>query len=184
MHTSAATYPGDSNPGAPPPVVETVLSFMSVSFCPAAALVSATARLVNDFCQAQFDDPDICYRFRMAAHELAENITKYSSSSRVSLEAELYVSNGQHRLRVRTRNVAEVARLREIEQRLLELKAAPDPMDLYDLLIRETAPIDGVSGLGLVRIRAEGELDIDYRIEGSELTIIVEGNVPAPRLPA
>jgi hypothetical protein len=102
----------------------------------------------------------------------------------VSLEVELCVSNGQHRLRVRTRNVAVPARLREIEQRLVELKAAPDPMDLYDLLIRQTAPIDGVSGLGLVRIRAEGELDIDYRIEGSELTLIVEGNVPPPRVPA
>jgi len=32
----------------------------------------------------------------------------------------------------------------------------------------------------LVRIRAEGELDFDYSIEGNLLTVEVEGPVPEP----
>ena len=51
---------------------------------------------------------------------------------------------------------------------------------LYDRMIEESAPLEGVSGLGLARIRAEGGLDFDYTIEGDELTLIVTAPVPEP----
>jgi hypothetical protein len=180
MRTLSATDSGLGSDASVPPPGETVLSFIAVSFCPRGALVSATARLVNDFCQVQFKDPDLCYRFRMAAHELAENVTKYAAGSRVSLRVDLLEALGRHRLRIKTKNMATAEHLREIEQRMIELKAAPSAMDLFDRLIRETAPLEGISGLGLVRIVAEGDLEVDYQIVGTELTLIAEGTVPRP----
>ena len=79
--------------------------------------------------------------------------------------------------RIRARNEADPDRLREAESRLLELTTTRDPVGLYDRLIREAAPSPDVSGLGLARIRAEGELEVDYRIEGNELMIAVQRRV-------
>lgn len=154
--------------------------FVCLSFCPSESLVSAISQLVSDFCQVGLRDLDISYRFRMAAHELAENITKYSTTSRVSLEVELAEVEGVHMLSVRTRNETSPERLIEVEKRLKELKSATDPVELYDRMIEETAPLEGVSGLGLARIRAEGGLEFDYQIIGNELTVVVQAPVPNP----
>lgn len=161
---------------------DNVSLFIRLSFFPSAYLVSAVSRLVSDFCQIGLRDVDISARFHMAAHELAENITKYSTTSRVSLEVELAEKDGLHTLSVRTRNRTSPERLAEMEKRLGELKATKDPAALYDRIIEESAPLEGVSGLGLARIRAEGGLDFDYTIHGDELTLIVTAPVPSPPL--
>jgi hypothetical protein len=163
-----------------PPGDKNVSLFICLSFFPSEYLVSAVSQLVSDFCQIGLRDLDVSSRFHMAAHELAENITKYSTASRVSLEVELAETDGVHTLSVRTKNQASPARLAEVEKRLEELKTTKDPVGLYDRMIEESAPLEGVSGLGLARIRAEGGLDFDYRINGNELTLVVQGPVPAP----
>src|SRR5690606_13514671 len=84
---------------------------------------------------------------------------------------------------VRTRNRTSPERLAEVEKRLRELKTTKDPSALYDRMIEESAPLEGVSGLGLARIRAEGGLDFDYTIDGDELTLIVTAPVPTPPPP-
>jgi hypothetical protein len=153
--------------------------FLRLAFCPSTSLVSAISRLVSDFCRQGLSDLDISSRFHMAAHELAENMTKYSSTSAVSLEIELSEQAGAHLLTLRTRNRASPERLLEVAKRLAEIRAAADPAQLYDRLIEETAPLEGVSGLGLARIRAEG-LDFNYEIHGDELTLIVQERIIKP----
>lgn len=154
--------------------------YVCVSFFPNEYLVSAISQLVSDFCRVGLRDLDISSRFHMAAHELAENITKYSTTSRVSLEVELAEVDGVHTLSVRTCNQAAPERLAELAKRLEELKTTPDPVGLYDRMIEQSAPLEGVSGLGLARIRAEGGLDFDYNIRGNEVTLVVQSLVPKP----
>jgi hypothetical protein len=137
-------------------------------------MVTAVLRLVSSFCGMVLDEPSVSSRFYMAAHELAENITKYSAGPRVSLELSLEEDDELHVLKIRARNEASPERLREVERRLIELKNARDPIQLYDELIVETSTIEGISGLGLARVRAEGGLDLDYNIDGKELTIIAQ----------
>ena len=151
--------------------------FVCLSFQPNEYLVSAISRLVSDFCEIGLKDLDITSRFHMAAHELAENIIKYSSGPRVSLELALEERDGACVMKICARNEASPERLREVERRLFELKTAVDPVKHYDDLIIETAMVEGVSGLGLARVRAEGGLDVDYKIEGNELTIIAHAPV-------
>ncbi|WP_438037856.1 hypothetical protein [Sorangium sp. So ce128] len=123
------------------------------------------------------DDESASSRFYMAAHELVENLIKYSSGPEVSLELALEEGEGARVLVIRARNEASPERLREVERRLSALRSASDPVKHYDELICETAMVEGVSGLGLARVRAEGGLDVDYTIEGSRLTIIAQAPV-------
>ncbi|WP_437643476.1 hypothetical protein [Sorangium sp. So ce362] len=151
--------------------------FLCVTFFPNERLSTAVLRLVSSFCGQVLDDANVSSRFYMAAHELAENITKYSSGSRVSLELALEEDQSSQVMKIRARNEASPERLREVERQLIALKAASDPVKHYDQLITETAMIDGISGLGLARVRAEGGLDMDYTIEGNELTIIAHAPI-------
>ncbi|WP_437933282.1 hypothetical protein [Sorangium sp. So ce341] len=151
--------------------------FLCVTFFPNERLATAVLRLVSSFCGQVLDDANVSSRFYMAAHELAENITKYSTGPRVSLELALEEDDRSHVMKIRARNEASPESLREVERRLMALKTASDPVKHYDDLITETAMIDGISGLGLARVRAEGGLDMDYTIEGNELTIIAHAPI-------
>lgn len=144
---------------------------------PTARIVSAVSKLVSEFCRALIEDADVASRFHMAAQELAENLAKYSSGPNVSLTAELLGTDTSAVLRLLARNRSTPEQLREVELRLQELTAAEDPVELYDRLIRETAPLDEGSGLGLARIRAEGGLNVEYAIDGDQVTIAVHAAI-------
>lgn len=150
---------------------------------PSERVASAVSRLVFEFCKALLDDLDAADRFYMAAQELAENLVKYSSGPQVSLSAELIGTPGREILQLRAKNHSTPEQLRAVESRLSELRASQDPTGLYDRLIRETAPHADGSGLGLARLRAEGDFDVDYSIQGSELTILVRAFVTPPARP-
>ncbi len=164
--------------------VQKLSLFVSLSFQPNEHLVSAISRLVSDFCEIGLHDLDISARFHMAAHEMAENITKYSTTSRATLEVALVEKASGDVLRVTTRNQSSPERLEEVDKRLHALKSTSDPAAFYDQMIEQSAPLEGVSGLGLARIRAEGGFDFDYSIKGNELTLIVQAPVPKPPLPS
>lgn len=144
---------------------------------PSARVVSAVSKLISEFCRCLVDDMDVAARFHMAAHELAENLAKYSAGPNVSITAELLGTDTSAVLRLLAKNRSTPDQLREVETRLRELTTAEDPVELYDRLIRETAPLDEGSGLGLARIRAEGGMNVDYTIDGDELTIAVHASI-------
>ncbi|HET9955170.1 MAG TPA: hypothetical protein VFQ61_11735 [Polyangiaceae bacterium] len=150
---------------------------VTMSSFPSARIVGAVSKLVSEFCRSLIEDPDVAARFHMAAQELAENLAKYSSGPHVSISAELIGTDTSAILRLQAKNRSTPQQLEAVALRLQELTSAEDPIELYDRLIRETAPLDDVSGLGLARIRAEGGLDVDYMIDGNELTISVHASV-------
>ena len=119
--------------------------FVSLSFTPKANLVSAISKLVADFCSVAMENADTAWLFYMAAHELAENVTKYSTSSNVSLEVEMSEREGKHVMKITSRNETTPERLRETARRLDAIKNAEDPVALYDQLVLESAPMRGVS---------------------------------------
>lgn len=154
--------------------------FIRVSFTPNKHFASAISRLVSDFCRITLRDAEISVRFQIAAHELAENIAKYSTGPDVSVDMELLDREGKHALTLRTRNRTSPERLVEVEKRVIALMAAKDPAAFYDQLIEESIAHKGVSGLGLARIRAESGFDVGCSIDGDELTLVVSGEVPRP----
>jgi hypothetical protein len=139
------------------------------------------ANWLIDFCQMTIEDGETTSRLHMAAHELVENVLKYGSSPEMALEFELERGADMSIVRLRTRNTALPEQLREVTRRVSELRAAVDPVAYYDRLIRSTAPMVGMSGLGLARIRAEAGLDVDCSVEGREVSIVVQTTMRGER---
>ncbi len=139
------------------------------------------ANWLIDFCQMTIEDLEITSRLHMAAHELVENVLKYGSTPEVGLEFELERLADKSFVRLRTRNTAAPEQLREVARRVSELREAPDPIAYYDRLIRSTAPMAGMSGLGLARIVAEAGLDVSCSVEGREVSIVVQATMRGDR---
>jgi anti-sigma regulatory factor (Ser/Thr protein kinase) len=144
-------------------------------------LAGKIANWLMDFCQMTVADRETTSRLHMAAHELVENVLKYGSSPEVGLEFELERGDELQFVRLKTRNTAAPEQLEEVTRRVTELRAAADPIAYYDRLIRSTAPVLGVSGLGLARIRAEAGLEVDCSVEGREVSITVQATMRSER---
>jgi hypothetical protein len=140
-------------------------------------LVARVAAWLTDFFELTLQDEEVASRLHMAAYELIENVLKYGDRPELDLELELVRSADAATLRLKAHNTTSPERLEEVVRRLEELRAAKDPVAYYDRLVRESAPMSGCSGLGLARIRAEGYLGIDFKVEGQRLSIEVETTV-------
>ncbi len=149
---------------------------LELSFFPSEQLVPAISKLVADFCNLVFSDPNVTMRYHMAAQELAENVVKYGDGPVVSLGVQFRHEGGGYLMRLRATNTASPEKLADVRRHVEALKTTPDPEALYDGLILAGAGIEGTSGLGLARIRAEGRLRLDYAIDGNELTITAEAS--------
>ena len=151
--------------------------FVRVAFSPCLRHVSAIAQLVGDLCRRELQNAEATDQLHMAAHELAENIAKYSTASEVSLEIELVETDGAFAVEIRTRNYTSPGRLADVARRIHELALAEDASAHYERLLEESLGREGVSGLGLARITAEAGLVLTCSSEGNELTLTATGRV-------
>jgi hypothetical protein len=144
---------------------------------PQVQLIASTRALVADRCHQLLDDADATSRVAMTAHELMENVAKYSSEGQGSVEVELSQRDGRSYVQVSTKNRASAEQRSHLEQLIGELRSAPDPVAYYDAVIAKSARSKTGLGLGLARIRAEGKMDVALFIEGDEVTISAEASV-------
>lgn len=152
---------------------------LEVSFggAPAQTMVTPLCQSLSELCRPMLDD-DAATRLRLAAHELLENISKYSSAGACELRFELRRSgNGALVATVRTRNVPLADNRRDAEQRLSAIGAAPNPHDHYDSIIADSAARPAGSGLGLARIHAETEYRLSHHFDGATLVIVASAEI-------
>jgi hypothetical protein len=152
----------------------TLRAAIRLDFVPEMRLIWRTSRYVRDFYGNVLADPDDCARVMLTAHELLENAAKYSADGLGQLEIELVDRQGQPYVQVRTRNRARADSLAELRRFFDESTRAPDAIALYDQMIARTAQRTDGSGLGLARIRAEGEMALSHSVDGDTLTIVAE----------
>ena len=152
---------------------------VSVTLCfePRADQIGSLRNALSDLCTPHISDADELSRLLLTAHELLENIVKYSAGGDVEFECTIERVIGGLRARLRTWNHADPNRLADVRARLAALGAANDAIAHYDEMIRDSAAKRDGSGLGLARIEAEGEMRLEYRIDGDELTITAEGAI-------
>ena len=55
-----------------------------------------------------------------------------------------------------------------------------DPLVFYQKTMRANAHRRGGSGLGLARIRAEGEMDLRYQVDDGHVSIFAEAPLASP----
>lgn len=120
-------------------------------------------------------------RLRIVVAELTENVGKYATGSQAMVSVIIEQRGGQVYVCVETSNSAPQRDIERAVALLAQLRDAQDRVAYYDQLVRSVAPtrVPGVSGLGIARIAAEGQLGLDYRVEGEVLTIRVETPIGA-----
>lgn len=156
------------------PLVSLVVSFGEA---PPQAMVTPLCQSLLELCRPMLDD-DAATRLRLTAHELLENIAKYSAPEACELRFELdRSSTGRLCANLETRNVPIAANRDDVEARLAALTAARDPLEHYDSIIADSAGRPAGSGLGLARIHAETEYRLQHRFEGRCLVIAASGEV-------
>jgi hypothetical protein len=159
------------------------VSRLNVSFRapPQVDHVEAVAHFVQQLCRTYISDEDALSRLKLAAYELMENVVKYTSQGEGVFQLELEVGAGACRVVLSTENQAIGAHVQDLETRVTRLSGADDPLSHYDAEIAASVKRPLGSGLGLARIRAEGEMYVDFSVEGAAVVVRVEARVPTPR---
>jgi hypothetical protein len=153
---------------------------LEVSFgaAPPQAMVTPLCQSLLELCRPVFQDEDAAARLRLAAHELLENIVKYSAEASCDLRFQLTrTASGALEAYVQTCNVPHPQNRQDAEDRLRALTAAADPLEHYASIIADSARQPAGSGLGLARIHAETEYRLSHRFEGGALFIVASGEV-------
>jgi hypothetical protein len=161
------------------------VSTLSVSFCapPHVDHVERVAKFVAELCRTYISDEDALARLQLAAYELMENVVKYTSQGDGTFRLELSQGSEGCRVVLETENAADGTHRSELEARMTRLSSAHDPLSHYDSEIAASARRPLGSGLGLVRIRAEGEMVMDHTIEGEKVVVRVEAAILAEQHP-
>jgi two-component sensor histidine kinase len=144
---------------------------------PLMASITSTRRFIYETYEPQVG-PDASSRLAMVVHELMENLAKYADEGPVQLDVEFLPTQAEGKIRVSAKNHALPSRLAELKQVLDELSSNLDPHEMYLHFMNKAVERSEGSGLGLARIRVEGEMEISYTIEGDELTIHAEARLP------
>lgn len=145
------------------------LSF-ALQIQPQSRMVSIVRRFVEESFEKMVGDPDAVFRVSLAVHELLENAAKYSIGDKTGLSVNFDSNGPTTSIRLTNQTTPEhIARLRAC---IDEIQASTDPFSLYQTLMRRTFGIPNESGLGLMRIRAEGELDLSLETDGDTVTIV------------
>jgi hypothetical protein len=149
---------------------------LTLSFRPLANQIGPLRSLLSDLCKPHLVDADVLSRLLLAAHELLENIVKYSVGEAAEFHLLVEAKPNGLLVRVRTKNRAAPERMADARWRLDALARAGDPIAHYDELIRESAGRRDVSGLGLARIPAESEMELRYATDQDWLIVTAEGS--------
>lgn len=158
-----------------PPLVSLEVSFGAA---PPQGMVTPLCQSLLELCRPVFQDDDAAARLRLTAHELLENVVKYSAAAVCELRFELRrTASSALEARIQTRNVPRAENRPDAEARLAALTAAADPLEHYDSIIADSAQQPAGSGLGLARIHAETEYRLSHRFDGDALFIVASGEV-------
>lgn len=150
---------------------------------PRPRIVSVVRRFVEDSFEKVVGDPDAVFRISMTAHELLENAAKYAVGERAVLRVVLRPGgpDEQAEAHIALTNDTTPAHVERLRERVHALANAPDPFAVYQALMRAGTANRDESGLGLARIRAEGEMSLGLEVVGSRVTIMASARVPGKK---
>jgi len=132
-------------------------------------MVSIVRRFVEESFEKLVGDPDAVFRVSLAVHELLENAAKYAVGDTTGLTVHFESNGSAAKIKLTNQTTPEhIARLRAS---IDEIQSSKEPFALYQTLMRRTFGVPDESGLGLARIRAEGELNLSLEIDGTMVTI-------------
>jgi hypothetical protein len=154
--------------------------YFELVFRPSVTLTTLVRRFITDFYERVLREDDCAGRLALATQELLENAIKYGVDGDTVLRIELDKSAG--RVQVRTSNRSHPEHIAILQRHFEEMRAAPDAFKFYQQLLRSTMHETTGSGLGLARIRCEGDMEIDLTVDGDLVGVCANGCL-SPGLP-
>ena len=137
---------------------------------PRSRMVSIVRRFVEESFEKIVGDPEAVFRVSLAVHELLENAAKYAVGDKMDLAVH-FESNGAGPI-IKLTNQTTPEHIERLRACISEIQASDHPAALYQDMMRRTFGVRDESGLGLARIRAEGELNLSLKIEETTVTIV------------
>lgn len=128
---------------------------------PDARSISEARCIVDDISRRLLEDEDAGWRAAMAAHELLDNARKYGLDRTTRWRLAIAKADPGHVLVLSVRSRSTPANLDTIKQ-LAELVKTTDPDGHYRAALLRATTTHAASGLGLARIRAEGEMALTF----------------------
>jgi anti-sigma regulatory factor (Ser/Thr protein kinase) len=145
---------------------------LGVSVLPAPEVISPVRRFVAAALRRALRNEDLAWRMELATHELLDNASKYGQRRLVHLRITRDTRQGHTALRLTLDNKSDPQHIGRLERLVTAVGHAPDPMGHYLGLMKDE-PSEGSLALGLARLRAEGELNLDLRVEGDRVAVSV-----------
>jgi anti-sigma regulatory factor (Ser/Thr protein kinase) len=150
-----------------------------LSLEPNPRMVSIVRRFVEETFEKLVGDPEAIFRVSMTAHELLENGAKYAVGKRAVLRVVLEEQEGGGAaVHIAITNDTTPEHVERLRVRVAEIARAEDPFALYQTLMRRSSKLRDESGLGLARIRAEGEMNLGLEVAGNTVTLVARAQVP------
>jgi hypothetical protein len=141
--------------------------------------VDEVRRLVESFCASARAGAAREEQLALAAHELVQNAIANGDGSELDLEVEVDRSAGRARLAVT--NAISPERVEALRARVARVQGEEDPLAGYLEAMRVDPEAPG--GLGLSRIRYEGQLELGVELHGDRVTVRAEGPLAQAPVP-
>ena len=130
---------------------------------------------VREFCgffaRATFEDPAIGDRVGLVVHELIENAIRYGDEK----ELELRMERSEGVVVIRVANTTSDERAKKLSAAFSEMMSA-SATDAYARALQTAAGRPSIeSGLGLPRVRCEGQVDLELEIAPGRVCITARG---------
>lgn len=152
-------------------------AWIELAFSPCVRQVSTVRRFVISLCDNLLDDADAISRIALTTHELLENTVRYSLDGKMALRIEVRRREGATIVGIQTKNRASQENAEALARLLEEMAEAPDANEYYLTLMKRSARRSDGSGLGMGRIRAEGEMQVSCTIEGDVVALRAEARL-------
>lgn len=156
---------------------------LAIRMRPPWRFIDEIRRFVESFCACAPGCPEHREaQLAVAVHELVQNAVPRAGQGDVELL--LDVDPNLDRVIVEVTNPCTDAEYEELRRRVERMNAQPDALVHYVETMR-SAPSHVRGGLGLARIRYEGQLEISLRRDAGKVTVVAQGKlkVPPPRPP-
>jgi anti-sigma regulatory factor (Ser/Thr protein kinase) len=138
---------------------------------PALEQVSAVRVFLETFLSPLVTNPDLLARMTIAAHELLENAAKYSAAPSARVRVGLQHFAHWCEAWVEVSNLGRPEHVDDLIMTVEELEDPTTAAEMYQIDMVCSALKGNESGLGLARIRAELEMQIDAEVSGQSVRL-------------
>lgn len=144
---------------------------VQLRFKPLWLYVDAVREFCGFFARASFEDENLGQRVGLIVHELIENAVKYGDEQ----ELDLRIERTEGAIVIRVSNTTTVERATKLQQIFGRLTSLP-PAEAYTRALKNAATLpEAESGLGLPRIRYEGQVDLQLETAPGRVVVTARG---------